>query len=133
MKKNENNLILAKEWFNKARDDEKTVSMLLREGGPYTVACFHSHQIAEKYLKGFLTFKKQKFRKIHDLIQLLKECAKFDKAFLKFSTEANELNSFYIASRYPGEYEEIYSENQAKKAFKAAKKIKNFILKKMKK
>lgn len=132
MKKNKNNLILAKEWFSKAKDDEKTVLMLLREGGPYAVACFHSHQIAEKYLKGFLTFKKKGFRKIHDLVKLLDECAEFDKNFLKLLREGNKLNDYYIASRYPGEYIEIYSEIKTREAFKAAKKIKNFIINKIK-
>ena len=48
---------VAKKWFNKANNDLITAEYLLTMQSPPTDAiCFHSQQVAEKYLKGFLTF-----------------------------------------------------------------------------
>ena len=43
------------------------------------------------------------------------------------SNEANLLNQFYIETRYVGDYPD-FSWNDAKQAYEAAKKIKEFVL-----
>lgn len=73
---------LAQEWFSKAAEDELSAGGILKDkdGAPSTV-CFLSQQMAEKYLKGYLTFKNKKFPKIHDLANLLKICEEIDGEF----------------------------------------------------
>ncbi len=39
------------EWFRKADDDELSLTVILREGGAPSTACFLAQQVAEKYLK----------------------------------------------------------------------------------
>jgi hypothetical protein len=41
------------DWFAKARQDIRTVEILLREEGDTEVAGFHLQQAVEKYLKGY--------------------------------------------------------------------------------
>ena len=123
---------LAGEWLSRANDDELSARDILndREGAPSTV-CFLSQQIAEKYLKGYLVYANQKFPKIHALDVLVKLCQKIDKSFGSLKKEAEYLTEFYITTRYPGDFP-IFSFKEAEKAFKAAIKIKNFVIKKIK-
>lgn len=122
------NLPLAKEWFAKATDDELSIKDILndREGSPNTV-CFLCQQMAEKYLKGYLVFYNIEFPKIHQLDKLINLCKKEDKQFEKLRKEAELLSEFYISARYPGDYT-IFSFIDAEKAYKAASRIKEFIL-----
>ena len=128
----ENNKKLVGEWFKKAEDDEKAVENLLKEKGPFSVICFLSQQMAEKYLKGRLVFNGRKFRKTHDLGVILELCKKIDKNFSKLEDDCDFLTRYYIATRYPGEFLEGISEKEADKAFKKAKELKEFILNKLK-
>lgn len=51
----QNNLtILAKEWFEKGDHDFDEARLSFEHGGWTDIICFHCHQTAEKYLKGFL-------------------------------------------------------------------------------
>lgn len=42
MKKNKSKPLWL-EWILKAQDDEKSAEILLKENGPPTIICFHSH------------------------------------------------------------------------------------------
>lgn len=131
MKNQENNQKLAAEWFLKAQDDEKSAEILLKEGGSPNTVCFLAQQMAEKFLKGYLTFKGKKFPKIHELDRLLKLAEKIEFDFKRIEKEAQYLTLFYITTRYPGDYPQ-FSFKEAKKAFQKALKIKNFVLGKLK-
>lgn len=126
-----NSKILAKEWLLKAQDDEQSAEVLLKEKGSPNTICFLSQQAAEKYLKGYLVFKKREFPKIHDLDRLTKLCKEIDSNFEEIREEAKFLSAFYITTRYPGDYPQ-FSFRDAEKAFKKALKIKNFVLTKVK-
>ena len=119
------------DWFKKAQDDELSAKDILnnKEGAPSTV-CFLAQQMAEKYLKGFLVYRKFRFPKIHQLDRLVKLCMKFDKKFIDVKKEAEYLTIFYIITRYPGDYPE-FTFKEARNAFSAALKIKSFVLKKI--
>ncbi|OGD66206.1 hypothetical protein A3F08_03125 [Candidatus Berkelbacteria bacterium RIFCSPHIGHO2_12_FULL_36_9] len=123
---------LATEWFLKARDDELSAKDILtnKEGAASTV-CFLSQQMAEKYLKGYLVFKEERFPKIHDLDRLVKLCQKIDSNFQKIKNNARYLSDFYVATRYPGDYPQFNFE-QAEQAFQKALKIKKIVLNKIK-
>jgi len=119
-------------WFKKANEDELSVKSILddRDGAPSTV-CFLSQQIAEKYLKGLLVFFNKEFPKMHDLIDLEELILTFDQNIKEFEKDLDFLNRFYIESRYPGDYPE-FNWNDAEEAYKGAKKIKEFVLNKIK-
>jgi len=55
------------DWFSKARQDLRTVEILLRERGDAEVIGFHLQQTVEKYLKGYLLAQGWKLERIHDL------------------------------------------------------------------
>ncbi len=63
----------AREWIRRADEDEKAGKIILKQGRLFGLASFHFQQMAEKYLKGYLVFKENKFRKIHDLTEIIKE------------------------------------------------------------
>lgn len=121
---------LAKEWFLRAQDDEISIKDILKdkEGSPNTV-CFLSQQMAEKYLKGFLSYHQKRTPKIHQLDRLLNLCKKIDEELEKIRKESEELTEFYISTRYPGDYPE-FSFKDAEKAFQKAQKIKDLVLEK---
>ena len=123
---------LVKEWFLSAQDDEWLIENTIKEekDWPANPICFLSQQLAEKSLKGFLAFSKQEAPKVHQLEELIKICAKVEPEFLTFQEDAEYLTGFYIVSRYPGEYQ-IFSQNEAREAFKKAQKIKDFVLTKI--
>ncbi|MDP2945921.1 MAG: HEPN domain-containing protein [bacterium] len=123
---------IVREWFLSAQDDEWLIENTIKEDKdwPPNPICFLSQQLAEKSLKGFLAFSKQEAPKAHQLEELIKLCAKVDSEFLALEEDAEYLTGFYIISRYPGEYQ-IFSQDEAREAFKKAIKIKDFIFKKM--
>lgn len=128
----QNNLKLATEWFAKADEEELASNAILKEKAGASVLCFHSHQIIEKYLKGFLTFKEKPFEKIHDLIKLTGLVEKFIPELKNFHKEISLLNRYYIETRYPGDAPEGFSWNEAEIVFSIAKQVKNIILDKIK-
>ncbi len=119
------------EWIVKAQDDEKSAKILLKEKGPAASICFHCHQIAEKLLKGYLTYRKQNFPKVHHLDFLLDICVKSDKEFLEIKNEILYLRSFYFETRYHGDYPQ-FTFKEANNAFRSALCVEDFILNKIK-
>ena len=83
--------------------------------------------MAEKYLKAFLVFSKKKFPKIHHLEKLLGMCKAIDGEFKELDNEAVLLSEYYIETRYPGDYPEGFSWDNAKQAYDAAIRIKVFV------
>ncbi|MBI2915933.1 MAG: HEPN domain-containing protein, partial [Elusimicrobia bacterium] len=73
----------------------------LTNKGPKDTICFLAEQWVEKYLKGFLTFHRKKFRFIHDLPYLIDLCTEIDQGFLKHREFSKELSDLYLALRYP--------------------------------
>ena len=122
---------LAGEWFFKAQEDELSIKDILEDKqGAASTVCFLSQQMAEKYLKGYLVFQRKRFPKIHDLANLLKLCEEIDSEFADLTSGVQYLRPFYIATRYPGDYPQ-FSFKEAEEAFKAATKVKDFVLDKI--
>ena len=67
---------LTAEWVAKAEGDFATAGreVRARKRPNYDSACFHSQQMAEKYLKALLQEKGIAFPKTHNLIALLELC-----------------------------------------------------------
>ena len=121
------------EWIKKGKDDELNARSILkhRDGTPGGV-CFLSQQMTEKYLKAFLVGRKQWFPKIHPIDKLTQYCQKVDFSFLELKDDAIFLTEFYVETRYPSDYPE-FSWKEAEQAFAAAQRIKDFVLKKIRK
>lgn len=119
------------EWMKRADDDEQNAhSLLTHRDGTANGVCFLSQQMAEKYLKAFLVATKNWFPKTHLLDNLLESCMEIDVSFEGVKEEAISLSSFYISTRYPGDYPE-FSWRDAENGFQAACVIKEFVLRKL--
>jgi len=89
------------EWIKKAYSDLIGAKMLFENDTTLDLAIYHTQQCAEKALKSYLVYKKQEIRKVHDLVQLLKDCFEFEPDFWKFITTAKLLKPFATKFRYP--------------------------------
>jgi len=123
--------IQVEEWTKRAEDDILATEVMLKEGGLPTPACFHAQQAAEKYLKAFLVHKKKWYPKIHSLNALWELCYGIDTDFEEIKKDAVFLNEFYAATRYPGDYPS-FSMKEAKEAYDAALRVRDFVVKKIK-
>ena len=90
-----------RDWFAKARQDVRTVEILLREGGDAEIAGFHLQQAVEKYLKGYLLSQGWDLRRIHNLEVLLNEAIRFEPELERFRELCEEATDFYTLERYP--------------------------------
>lgn len=132
----ENFKLLAEEWFEKGSHDLDTAKRELKYKGWTDIICFHCHQAAEKYLKGYLTFRglnigKLKKHQIHELLKLCQECQRFDADFKKSEDDCIDLNPYYIEPRYPLGRPIAYSYEEAARAIKMTERVVNFVLKKV--
>ncbi len=117
---------LTAEWTQKAEGDYVTAGRELRarRRPNYDAACFHSQQVAEKYLKAFLQEHSVIFPKTHNLIVLLELCLPVD-ASLEFQRDLLvRLDRYAVIYRYPGESAD---KSEAKSAFQAAKQVRTFM------
>ena len=123
---------LIQEWLDYAHNDGLNAKSILthRDGHP-NGTCFLSQQMAEKYLKALLTFYKKRVPKVHDLVELETILVAVDPAVQELHEDLTILNRYYIATRYPGDYPE-FSWKDAKEAYNAAVRVKDFVLEKIK-
>ncbi len=122
----------AHKWFKRGDEDLEFIEIILKEKRfSFNPICFHAQQAGEKYLKGFLACHDLHVRKVHDLGVLIDDCKTVNQLFETLRDETVFLNQFYIASRYPEDYTE-FTLDDAKKAYEAAKSIKEFVLKNIK-
>ena len=132
MQKPSNELNIDK-WIEKANEDELTCqSFLKHRDAPPGACCFWAQQMAEKYLKTLLIFYSQGFPKIHDLKRLATLLEPYVQNIFDLEEEYNILNKFYATTRYPGDFPEGFSWQDAEMAFNAAVSIKEFVLAKIK-
>lgn len=131
----QNKKILVREWVKRAKDDElNALSILKHRDGTPAMVCFISHQIAEKYLKAFLLFHKNDFPKIHNLVKLTALAKPYISTISKeLKNEVILLEPYYIGTRYPADISlESFNWEIAIEAYEAAKKIKDYVLGKIK-
>ena len=114
-----------KDWVEFAIYDLSSAKNLI-EGKIYITAVYHCQQCAEKILKAFLAFHKQKIKKTHDLIALIDLCNVFDKTFATLSEIAGNLKPFATEFRYPDDLI-IPEKPEALIALEQAQTIFNFV------
>ena len=106
---------IARDWFEKASHDLKAAQILFDENGYTDTICFHAQQAVEKHLKGYLVLQGESPRNIHNLEELAKDAAKYQKRFLDYLDDALSLTRYYIETRYPALMPVNYSREEAKR------------------
>jgi len=123
---------LINNWLKKANRDLLSAEHELTFADAVTeTVCFHCQQAVEKYLKAYLVFLNISFTKTHEIGELITKCEEKDREIFCYKEEADKLTDYAIGVRYPEEYSEPTLE-EAKEALEIAKRIKKFILEKIK-
>jgi len=114
------------EWVTKAEGDFSTAGreLRVRKSPNLDTVCFHSQQVAEKYLKAFLQENGQSIPRTHVLLDLLALCIKIDPAFQIIRADLNILEGYAVQFRYPGQSAD---KTEAKSAYKTATVARDFI------
>lgn len=130
-------MLLAKKWFEFAEIDLELSEKLFEEKFEWdkwmNIICYHCQQSAEKFLKGFTILNKSKYEKIHDLVELYKNCERYvtviwtDEDKEKFCDACINLSIYATSVRYP-DYDKLKYDD-IESAIEDAKCIKNFIKK----
>jgi len=107
------------------------------ESGLIRSVCHWSQQAIELFLKAFLIEKDvfdPKIHKTHDLLFLVRECYKIDKDFEEILRikKLDFLSKLATKLRYDRSFIESITEEDAKEAIEIAKKVREFILKRLK-
>jgi HEPN domain-containing protein len=114
-------------WLEKARHDRQTAEAALALQPPITdTAAFHCQQAFEKLLKAYLVQARDPFEKIHDLEQLLDQCARHDAAFRELRQHAVEMTAYAVRFRYPGPADPTVE--QVEQALRVVKSVWDFVL-----
>lgn len=113
------------EWISKAEGDYSVAKREIQiHGGNYDAVCFHTQQLAEKYLKAFLFKNQVDFPKTHNLIELLELCLSIDKSFEEYRKHLDRLEDYAVLYRYPGASAD---QGDAEIAFRDAEKVRKFM------
>jgi len=122
---------IVKEWLKKADQDYECARYLKhrRRRPLYDIICFHCQQCAEKYFKAYLTSKRKRFPKTHDLTKLLELTVVVDGSFDLLKDIILPLNDYAVVSRYPGEEAD---RKESLQAIKAMEEIRKFVRQKLK-
>ena len=115
-------------WFEKADQDLEMARRALGPGNPLPgMACYHAHQCAEKYMKGYLVAHSAPFRYVHDLVYLAQLCMVSEQSFEELMSAAEILGEYGTTIRYPIGGSEDPSLDEAEEAVRLAEKIATFV------
>ena len=117
-------------WLIKAESDLRSACALASLAEPATdTAVYHCQQAAEKALKGYLAFRDQPLERTHDLERLLELAAQLDDTFAPLEVQADILNPYATAFRYPHTLGVLFpSVAEAATAIEHAQTIFDFVL-----
>jgi HEPN domain-containing protein len=118
---------IIEEWLNKAEEEYEFASSIMEDTTFYSQLCFHFHQAAEKYLKTYIIANDLEFKKIHDLMVLLKICLSKNKEFEKLRNSCKFINRFYIETRYPVHWPTSFTKDEVIRASGHAGEIRKLI------
>ena len=120
------------EWLARAEHDLRVAEFLLTMPDPPPESIgFHAQQCAEKALKAFLTLRRVRFERRHDLNYLIDLCVPLDPAFEQLRSSADELTPYAVEYRYPDALSNLTFE-AARPTVAAATRIYTFILSRLK-
>ncbi len=117
-----------REWLAKAALDLRAAEFEFGAQPPLTGdIVLHCQQLAEKALKGFLTWHDEPFRKTHNLLEIGRQRVAIDATLEHLARRAAPLTEYAWRFRYPGEPEEP-SVGEANEAFAIAREVLDAIL-----
>lgn len=106
-----------RQWIDLADEDlrlaQNEMTMRSKYRRPYRLIAYHSQQCAEKYLKAYLVCCVVDFPYTHNISILLELCGERADWPVKLK-DAEELTSYVITARYPGEGEEVTKADAAR-------------------
>jgi HEPN domain-containing protein len=110
---------LVEEWVLKATADLQTAKREARvqRNPDFDAVCFHSQQGVEKMLKAKLALMRREIPRTHDLTQLLDALLDVEPLWEAWRGALDELVSYAVEFRYPGE---MATRGMAKQALKSA-------------
>lgn len=116
-------------WRQRAMQDLRTIANNLKDDPEFLAAvnCYLAQQAVEKLLKAYLLAKQEGLLKTHDLLFLLKKCSELNEHFMELYNAVELLNVYAIEGRYPGDFFDVITAVQAKEAYEAALKVKEFM------
>lgn len=92
------------QWFKKSSQNLRLAKLILNlDEKFYEHVCFNAQQSVEKSIKGYLTHKKIRFDKTHDIAILASLVAGVDRDLAENLMAADELTEFAVKIRYPEE------------------------------
>jgi len=123
---------IIQEWIQKADEDFKFALVNYEERKNFFAQiCFHFQQAAEKYLKAYIIAHELDFRKIHDLVALLRICILKDPSFEKLRPDCEFLATYYVDKRYPVHWPTNFSQEDTQKALDATRRIQSLLMQKL--
>ena len=106
------------------------ISEVAARGKIYVSACYASQQAAEKAFKALLLENGKIPPKIHSLDRLITVLKSIKIDISKIESDARKLDTYYITTRYPGQYggpEGLYGQEDATRAITSAENILTFV------
>lgn len=101
----------AQKWAAKAQSDWRAVEILLASKRcPADIVCFHCQQFVEKLVKGLLTLHGVEAPKTHDVRRLIQLAESFEKELSRLSDSSDMLTVHGVETRYPGDWQQVESE-----------------------
>ncbi len=97
---------LARNWLAKAGSDLKIGRDEMQTTQPATdMVCLHMQQCVEKYLKAYLALHQRRFRRTHDIAELIEQCKEIDAEFeALYQLRADRLTIYGVEVRYPDDF-----------------------------
>lgn len=118
---------IADQWLGRAYLNLQAARVMTQDRALRGLGCYHSHQAAEKALKGYLIQHRKGLPRIHDLEYLIILCMREDRFFQKLVPDGIFLNPFYIEMNYPVLDSVTISLRIHQRALKAAQNIASFV------
>jgi len=97
--------------------------------GSYAYTCFFAEQAAQKFLKGFLISRGERFVPLHSIKELLSKAAQYESKFNRLTAEGQKLDRYYLITRYPDALPspntpyESYDKQEAREVLEITEKI----------
>ena len=93
-----------RKWVERAEEDWEVAvrEARARKNPHYNLACNLAQQCAEKYLKASLMEAGIRFKKTHDLVELLNQILSVKPTWSTLQNDLSYLNTFAVDYRYPG-------------------------------
>lgn len=117
------NRTYALEWIDLARKNLETAKLLFRENHYTEIIAIEIQQSIEKMLKAILAYHGIRIPKLHDIVELQKQCNEHINLTGVKIDDLIEITDYYESERYPGPKFNMPTMNEIKKNIIVAESI----------